>query len=87
MGKGDVLRLTASLADVHDLDNQHLEYEQFFTQRDEAVEAEDKVTAAASSSNNTGGSKDLVRVMDSHKSLLQKVNILVFVICVDNLVI
>ena len=61
-GQGDVLRLTSSLAGMDEtLDNQHLAYEQFFTMvnRDQVSSQDQK----------------LFKVMDAHKTLLQKVNI------------
>ena len=49
---------------MDNLDNQHLEYEQFFT-----VMAENKDQISDSDH-----SSELLRVMAEHKSLLQKVN-------------
>ena len=63
LGKSDVLRLTASLAGMSGLlDNQHLEYEQFF----------DMDSKYQISSDHTR--RELVGVMTEHKSLIRKVN-------------
>ena len=68
-----MLRLTSSLDGLHEtqrLDNQHLEYEQFF---DHNVDTKDQI-----SSNNDNSTKqpqrDMLQVMSEHKSLIHKVN-------------
>ncbi len=63
LGQSDVSRLTSSLAGMHEqtLDNQHLEYEQFFV-----MDSNDQI-----SSDNMS---ELLAVMTEHKSLIQKVN-------------
>ena len=73
LGQGDMLRLTSSLDGLHEtqrLDNQHLEYEQFF---DHNVDIKDQI-----SSNNDDSTKqpqrDMLQVMSEHKSLIHKVN-------------
>ena len=73
LGQGDMLRLTSSLDGLHEtqrLDNQHLEYEQFF---DHNLDTKDQI-----SSNNDNSTKqpqrDMLQVMSEHKSLIHKVN-------------
>ena len=64
LGQGDMQRLTSSLDGVQEtrLDNQHLEYEQFFHY------------VVDSSKDQISASKDMHQVMTEHKSLIQKVN-------------
>jgi len=73
LGQGDMLRLTSSLDGLHEtqrLDNQHLEYEQFF---DHNVDIKDQI-----SSNNDKSTKqpqrDMLQVMSEHKSLIHKIS-------------
>jgi len=73
LGQGDMLRLTSSLDGLHEtqrLDNQHLEYEQFF---DHNVDIKDQI-----SSNNDNSTKqpqrDMLQVMSEHKSLIHKIS-------------
>ena len=54
----------AGMGDDGTLDNQHLEYEQFFVTADSV--SEDQISSDHSS--------ELFRVMAEHKSLMQKVN-------------
>ena len=56
----------AGMGDDGTLDNQHLEYEQFFVTADSV--SKDQISSDHSS--------ELFRVMAEHKSLMQKVNIL-----------
>ena len=71
LGPSDVLRITSSLAGMANdtLDNQHLEYEQFF---DHNVDTKYQI-----SSNNDNSTKqpqrDMLQVMSEHKSLIQNV--------------
>ena len=71
LGPSDVLRITSSLAGMGNdsLDNQHLEYEQFFVMQT-SDERDDNNKDQISSDHST----KLLRVMAEHKSLLQKVN-------------
>ena len=70
LGPSDVLRITSSLAGMGNdsLDNQHLEYEQFFVMQAAADEGDNKDQISSDHSTK------LLRVMAEHKSLLQKVN-------------
>ena len=72
LGQGDMLRLTSSLdgvSEIQNLDNQHLEYEQFF---DSVVDSNDQI----STSDAENSKKELLQVMTEHKSLIKKVIIL-----------
>ena len=69
LGQGDMLRLTSSLdgvSEIQNLDNQHLEYEQFF---DSVVDSNDQI----STSDAENSKKELLQVMTEHKSLIKKV--------------
>ena len=68
LGPSDVLRITSSLAGMGNdsLDNQHLEYEQFFVMQAADEDNKDQISSDHSTK--------LLRVMAEHKSLLQKVN-------------
>jgi hypothetical protein len=74
-----MLRLTSSLDGLHEtqrLDNQHLEYEQFF---DHNLDTKDQI-----SSNNDNSTKqpqrDMLQVMSEHKSLIHKANNIFFLL-------
>jgi len=71
LGPSDVLRITSSLAGMGNdsLDNQHLEYEQFFVMQT-SDERDDNNKDQISSDHST----KLLRVMAEHKSLLQKIS-------------
>jgi len=68
LGPSDVLRITSSLAGMGNdsLDNQHLEYEQFFVMQAADEDNKDQISSDHSTK--------LLRVMAEHKSLLQKIS-------------
>jgi len=68
LGPADVLRVTSSLAGMHNLDKEHLEYEQFFNEQDEKFRH----------SNDFEGESEQKKarlLMAQHKSLIQKVSL------------
>ena len=74
LGQGDMLRLTSSLDGLHEtqrLDNQHLEYEQFF---DHTVDTKDQISSNKDNSTTKQPQRDMLQVMSEHKSLIHKVN-------------